>query len=104
MTTSIPIACTLTPADYRARLAEIAALSRDALRRVEQHGDVLELRYAPTAAARVQALVEKERTCCAFLTFDLRETADEVHLIVTVPEVALGAVPELLRELTGLPQ
>ena len=102
--TPIPIACTLTAADYRARLAEISASSRDALRRVEQRADVLDLRYAPAAAARVRALVEKERTCCAFLTFDLRETADEVQLLVTVPEAALEAVPELLRELTGLPQ
>lgn len=101
MTTPVPIACTLTPEAYRTRVAEIAALSRDALRRVDQRGDVLDLRYAPDAAARVRSLVEQERVCCAFLTFDLHETADEVQLLVTVPDAARDAIPELLRELTG---
>lgn len=104
MTTPAPIACTLTPDAYRTRLAEIAALSRDALRNVEQRGDVLDLRYSPDASARVRALVEQERACCAFLAFDLHETADEVQLLVTVPDAARQAIPELLRELTGLRQ
>jgi hypothetical protein len=79
MATEIPIACTLSATDYRARLAEIAALSRDALRHVERRGLTLDLRYAPEAAARVRQLVEQERTCCAFLQFDLHESADEVQ-------------------------
>ena len=54
MANDIPIACTLSASDYRQRLAEIAALSRDALRRVEQRGLTLDLRYAPEAAARVR--------------------------------------------------
>lgn len=103
MTADRPIACTLSPADYRARLAETATLSREALRGVEQRGDVLHLRYAPEAAARVRALVEQERTCCAFLLFDVHETADDVQVRVTVPPAALEVVPELLRELTGRP-
>ena len=101
MTTSIPIACTLTPADYRTRLEQIATLSRDALRHVEQRGDVLDLRYAPEAAEQVRALVDQERVCCAFLTFDVHETAAYVQLLVTVPAAALSAVRELLLELTG---
>lgn len=101
MTTDVPIACTLSPGAYRARLAEVASLSRDALRGVEQHGAVLELRYAPEAADRVRALVEQERACCAFLEFDLHEGADGLRLLVTVPAAAIDAVPELLAELTG---
>jgi hypothetical protein len=96
-----PIACTLPPSDYRARLREIAALSRDALRRVERHGLTLELRYAPEAAARVRRLVEQERACCAFLAFELHEDAEEVRLLVTAPPAAAAAVPDLLAELTG---
>ena len=69
MASDIPIACTLSPSDYRTRLAEIAALSRDALRHVERRGLTLDLRYAPEAAARVRLLVEQERSCCAFLQF-----------------------------------
>jgi hypothetical protein len=71
MATEIPIACTLSATRYRARLAEIAALSREALRHVERHGLTLDLRYEPEAAARVRQLVERERTCCAFVTFIL---------------------------------
>ncbi len=101
MATDSPIACTLSPSDYRARLATIADLRRDALRHVERRGRTLELHYAPEAAARVRTLVEKERTCCAFLSFDLREEPDAVRLLVTVPAAAAEVVPELLDELTG---
>lgn len=101
MATEKPIACTLSATDYRARLAEIAALSRDALRRAERRGLTLELHYAPEAAARVRRLVEQERACCAFLEFDVQETPDEVRLLVTAPPAAADAVPDLLAELTG---
>ena len=101
MASEIPIACTLSPSDYRTRLAEIAALSRDALRHVERRGLTLDLRYAPEAAARVRRLVDHERRCCAFLQFELHEDANEVRLLVTAPPAAADAVPDLLAELTG---
>ena len=44
MANEIPVACTLSASDFRSRLAEIAALSRDALRRVERRGLTLDLR------------------------------------------------------------
>ena len=100
-TPDVPIACTLTPDAYRARLRTIAELTRDALRRVERDGDVLDLRYAATAAHRVRALVEQERACCAFLTFEVHEHADEVQVLVTVPPEARAAIAEVLQELTG---
>lgn len=101
MATDVPIACTLSLTDYRARVAEIAALSRDALRHAEQRGSTLDLRYAPQAAARVRRLVKQERACCAFLQFELHESTDEICLLVTIPPAAAEAVPELLAELTG---
>jgi len=101
MAAEIPITCTLSATDYRGRLAAIADLSREALRHVERRGLTLDLRYAPEAAARVRQLVEQERRCCAFLQFELHETADEVRLVVTAPPAAAEAVPELLFELTG---
>jgi hypothetical protein len=96
-----PIACTLSPSDYRARLAEIAELSRATLRHVERRGLTTVLSYGPEAAALVRDLVEKERRCCAFLQLELEENADAVRLVVTVPPEAAEAVPELLAELTG---
>lgn len=101
MAAEAPIACTLSATGYRARLAEIAALSREALRSVERRGLTLDLRYAPEAADRVRRLVEQERRCCAFLQFELHDDADEVRLLVTAPPAAADAVPDLLAELTG---
>lgn len=101
MAAEAPIACTLSATDYRSRLAEIAALSREALRSVERRGLTLDLRYAPEAADRVRRLVEQERACCAFLQFELHDDADEVRLLVTAPPAAADAVPDLLAELTG---
>ena len=91
MANDIPIACTLSTSDYRSRIADIASLSRDALRGVERRGLTLDLRYAPEAAARVRRLVEQE----------LHEDADQVRLLVTAPAAAAEVVPELLAELTG---
>ena len=99
----IPIACTLSPGDYRTRLAEVAALTRDALRRVERHDLRLELHYSADAAARVHRLVEQERACCTFLQFEVFESGDDVCLLITFPPSASNAVPELLAELTGDP-
>jgi hypothetical protein len=101
MAPDTPIACTLSPAGYRARLAEIADLSRQALRHVERRGLTLDLRYASEAAARVRRLVEEERRCCPFLQFDLHESAHEARLLVTAPPAAAEAVSDLLFELTG---
>ena len=97
----LPIVCTLSATDYRDRLSEIAALSRNALRHAEQRGLTLDLRYAPEAAAQVRQLVEQERACCAFLQFELIEDAHEVRLLVTAPPAAADAVPDLVAELTG---
>jgi len=99
--TTKPIACTLSPIDYRARMLSIATLTREALRSVEHRGRTLELTYAPEAIARVRQLIAQERECCAFLTLELHERAYDVQLWVTVPEGAEHVVPELLMELTG---
>jgi hypothetical protein len=72
-----PIACTLDVGDFRARLAQIAALNRDAL--------------------------HEHRRCCAFLAFDLREESDELRLTITAPEEARGAA-ETLSPRTALPK
>ena len=104
MATNIPIACTLTPDAYRSRLLEIATLSREALLHVDQRGDVIELRYDASAIERVRRFVDQERACCAFLGFELQERGTDVQVLVTVPPAARGAVPELLRELTGAAQ
>jgi SLT domain-containing protein len=98
---SPPIACTLTGTGLLERLASIAALTRDALVGYERRGVVLDLRFAITAAERVREMVLKERDCCAFLTFDLREVQQEVRLTITAPESARKAADILFQQFVG---
>jgi hypothetical protein len=93
-----PIACTLAPGDYRARLAWIAELTRDALLGSERRGLVLELRYAIEAADRVREMVRMEQACCAFLAFDLQETPREIRLTIRAPKGARGAIALLFGQ------
>ena len=90
-----PIACTLTGDDFAQRTACIRQLASDHLSAVRRTPLSLELIYAPAAAAKVHDLVRKEGACCAFLTFDLREATDGIHLTVTAPEEAREAVDML---------
>jgi hypothetical protein len=91
-----PIACTLTGGDYRERLAWIANLNRDALQEQRRNDLQLDLTYRREAAPQVREMVERERACCAFLTFTLREDADATRLAIIVPEVAREAADLLL--------
>lgn len=93
---SAPIACTLTPGDYKARLVWIAELARDALRSRVRRGLELELVYAADAAERLREIVRKEQDCCAFLSFELDERPDEIRLTIKAPERAREAADTLL--------
>lgn len=42
-----PISCTLAPGEFKQRLARIAALNKEALRKYERRDLVLYLTYAP---------------------------------------------------------
>lgn len=91
-----PIACTLSGGDYRVRLAEIADLNRRHLRSSSLQGRSLKLHYAEGALAAVRDLVDKESRCCAFLAFDLQETAEGITLRIDVPERAAEHAEALL--------
>ena len=88
MTAEAPIACALSAADYRARKASIKALNRESLRRRERDDLTLRLFYDAAAQANVEALVEQERACCAFLDFQLDAAQGEVVLTIRAPERA----------------
>jgi hypothetical protein len=83
-----PIACTLIEGDFKDRLAWIADLTRDALRGYDRADLTLKLRYASEAVQCVRELMCKEHACCAFLTFEMLEHADEVWLTIKAPEDA----------------
>lgn len=90
-----PIACTLTPGDFKDRIAWIRDLARESLLDVRREPLVLHLTYDAAAAVRVREMVGKEQACCAFLRFDLREDARGVHLSITAPEEAREAANDL---------
>ena len=93
-----PIACTLQPGDYRARLEWIAELARDGLLGVSRHDLRLELRYGRHVAGRVREMVGKEQSCCAFLDFALAVSDTGVQLTITAPERARDVADGLFEQ------
>jgi hypothetical protein len=101
---SLTLACTLTPADLRERLALIRRLATDALLGHQRQPLVLALRYAPAARERVRAMVANEQQCCAFLNFEVREQPDVVHVTITAPENAREAADDLFEQFIAADQ
>lgn len=93
-----PIACTLTPGAFKERMGWMAALNKEALRTHMRRDLVLELSYAPEARERVREMVRNEERCCAFLGFELHESANEIRLTVTAPEMAREAADALFEQ------
>lgn len=94
MTRNVPtpehpaIACTLEPGSFRDRLAWIQSLNARALREHYRDGLTLHLTYEPNAKDALHELVRRERACCGFLRFELREERNGVHVAVVAPEEA----------------
>ena len=87
-TSQPPIACCLSGGDYQRRIAWIEHLTSEALRSGARDDLVLRLLYPSEVAGEIQKMVEQERICCAFLTFDLDERADAVCLTIPAPQAA----------------
>lgn len=92
------IACTLSAGAYQTRIADIAALNRDALRDFERTDLTLVLTYAPEALTRVREMVRREQECCRFLHFEIIEASDAVRVWVVAPEEARVAAESLFAE------
>ncbi|WP_179040451.1 hypothetical protein [Rhizobium leguminosarum] len=90
-----PIACTLDAGDFKNRTAQIEALASRHLRHLTRQRLSIELTYASEALSELRDLVLKEKECCAFLDFDLREDRDSVRLRITAPETARDAADTL---------
>ena len=95
MTSTPPIACTLTPAEYRRRADDIARLAHAALRDRRRIDGGVRLTFDATARERLAALVAAEAECCPFLTLDLRAAAGGLVLDVTGPAAAAPVIEEL---------
>ena len=92
---SAPIACTLAPGDFKDRVGWIRELSAKSLRSHHRDGLMLELTYDRAAAVDVHEFVRREQACCGFLRFDLRESADAIHLTITAPLEAQSAADDV---------
>jgi hypothetical protein len=93
-----PIVCTLDMGGFKQRLAWIAELNRDALRSHERDGLVLHLRYSARSADRIKEMVHREKQCCGFLRFDVRDEGNDVLLTITAPEEARIAAETLFEQ------
>jgi hypothetical protein len=90
-----PIACTLDASDFRERTESIRDLARRSLLHASRTPLSLTLTYQPDALREVRDLVRKEQSCCAFLTFDLKEGPAGVILTITAPQSAADAADAL---------
>jgi hypothetical protein len=92
-----PIACTLGPADYRARRATIDDLTRSALRSRSVIDDGARLTFTGGAETEeaLRELIAAEAQCCSFLRMELRHSGDDLLLEVSGPEDAQPIIAEL---------
>ena len=92
--TDLPIACTLSSDAMTDRLAFIDALTADALiaRETTPSGLRVRLRDGADAECRVRELIAAESSCCAFLTFPLERSGDELVLDITGPDDARALI------------
>lgn len=90
-----PIACTLDAGDFKTRTAQFEALASRHLKHVSREPLLIELTYAAEALPELRDLIGKEKECCAFLDFDLKEVRDGVRLRITAPEAARDAADTL---------
>ncbi len=93
-----PVACCLSTGEYQSRIAWVESLARKSLREHTRDDLVLRLLYAPEAAGEVRRMVEQERICCAFLTFDFDQRPDAVCVTITAPEIAREAADTLFGQ------
>jgi hypothetical protein len=92
-----PIACTLTPGEYRGRTSELAALASRALRSREQTPDGERLYFTDSddTERELRALIAAESSCCAFLRMDLQCAEDGLVLDIAGPHEARPIIAAL---------
>jgi hypothetical protein len=95
--TDIPIACSLTPAEYRRRTAGLGALANERLlsREPIPGGCRLTFAYTPELDRRLSDAVAAEAECCPFLTFALTRHAERLRLEVTGAQLAQPIIDDL---------
>ena len=95
--TETPIACSLTGADYRRRIADTDRVARAALldRQTIDGGARLTFADGEETRAELEALIAAESSCCPFLTMQLRPAEGTLVLDVTGPDDAEPVIEEM---------
>jgi hypothetical protein len=93
-----PIACTLSADELRNRLNELKELTQDSLISAQRDDLALQLRYKLEAEHTVRRMIEREKECCAFLTFDLRIQSDAIALGISAPEAAREGIEQIYAQ------
>ena len=103
MSRPLPIACSLSGADYAARVEELKALGGDGLVSVAQAPGRVVLRFRPEAdiRKRVEAAAAAESECCAFLDFRVEHGAEATTLTITAPNGGAEVVREFAALFSG---
>ena len=97
ITDPAPVACSLTGAEYRKRVADTGEVAREALchRRRIDGGARLSFEESADVRARLEAFVAAESQCCPFITMNLAARDGRLVLDVTGPELAAPIIEEL---------
>jgi MerR family transcriptional regulator, copper efflux regulator len=99
MSTTPPIACTITEAERGPQAERVAALRSAGLIAATRDAARAELRFRPDpeVRARVEAFVAVESRCCTFFAFDLHERGDGLVLTIVGPAESEPILAELVR-------
>jgi hypothetical protein len=81
----LPLACALGPGDGQARMLRWRALAEKGAPRARRRGHRLEVRYRPEPGVgeELEALAAAERSCCAFVSWEVAEEGGHPVLRVT---------------------
>jgi hypothetical protein len=92
-----PIACTLSPGQYKSRTHDLAAIAARALRSREQTADGERLTFEDSADTEreLRAAIAAESSCCAFLRMDLQRADDALVLDIAGPQDARPIIADL---------
>ena len=103
---ALPIACSLSAGELPERMAQMAALGRDALIDTRIEGTRARLRFAaaPDVRERVDVIVAAESLCCAFLTMRVTNEAGAVVLNIDAPDGAELVLSEMVDPFTAAPE
>jgi hypothetical protein len=94
-----PIACTLTPNEFKDRAAWLSRLADEALLAHRIHGGTAHLLYRLEAKEAVEQLVRQEQACCSFLRFEMAQTVLGIEVSVTAPPEVREDAAALLAHL-----